>query len=191
LGLSRLGGLFSCSYTVLFGGLELPPGCGQAPGKLSGLLLLLLESRRDRLLLLLLDSEDLCSGGLKLLTRDSKVLRERLGTLLLLNMCFAQLRHVGLGRLCGFPESYSGVLLCDLKLLTRSREFLCYGVSLSALVRQGLSHICQIAVAASEGFALGCRWLRIPPLGDCSHRTCDRSPFGAREGLCQRVCRES
>jgi hypothetical protein len=108
----------------LLGGLALPLGCGQAPGELSGLFPLFLESRRDRFLLLLLDSEDLCSGGLKLLTRDSKVLHERLSALLLLRMYFAQLRHVGLGRLCTLLESYSGVLLCDLKLPTRCRELL-------------------------------------------------------------------
>jgi hypothetical protein len=184
LGLSRLGGRFGCGYTVLFGCPQLPLGCGQTSGQLSGLLLLFLESRRDRFLLLLLDGEDLCFGGLKLLTRDSKVLHERLSALLLLNMCFAQLRHVGLSRLCGFLESYSGVLLRDLKLLTCQREFLCYGISPSALSRQGLGLFWESAVAASEGVALGRRWLRIPPLGDCSHRTCDRSPFGAREGLC-------
>jgi hypothetical protein len=46
----------------LFGSLQLPLGCGQASGKLSGLFPLSLESRRDPFLLLLLDGEDLCSG---------------------------------------------------------------------------------------------------------------------------------
>jgi hypothetical protein len=88
----------------------------------SGLFLLLLESIRDRFLLPLLESKDVCSGGLKLLSGSSKIPRERLSALHLLNMCFAQFRHVHLCVLSDFPEGYSGMLPCELKLPSCSRN---------------------------------------------------------------------
>jgi hypothetical protein len=77
-----------------------------------------LNSDRSRFLLLLLESQHLCSGGLKLLTGCSKLLRESLSALMLLGLCFAQFCSVNLGSLCGFLEGYGGVLLRDLQLLS-------------------------------------------------------------------------
>jgi hypothetical protein len=90
--------------------------------ELRRLSLLLLERDRDCFLLVLLESQHLDSDGLEFLTGCSKLLRESLGALMLLSLCFAQLRHMNLSGLCGFLEGYSGLPLRDLKLLAHHRK---------------------------------------------------------------------